>query len=163
MTNIKSQNRFHCQRSYQNNQGEIVSNDLDLIIEGNILTMSGAKPRVGAVGVRAGLIIMTGTPAEVENYAGQKTRIMKLAGKTITPGFIDTHAHPVQVGNVLLNVDLAAAGSISEILEKLEKKKDRTPAVDNILGLNFNYDIVKVSRPVSIIPTSARELPFMKP
>lgn len=128
-----------------------MSNDLDLIIEGNILTMSGAKPRVGAVGVRAGLIIMTGTPAEVENYAGHKTRIMKLAGKTITPGFIDTHAHPVQVGNVLLNVDLAAAGSISEILEKFEKKKDRTPAGDNILGLNFNYDIVKERR----LPTQA--------
>ena len=216
-----------------------MSNDLDLIIEGNILTMSGAEPRVGAVGVRAGFIIMTGTPAEVENYAGQKTQIMKLPGRTITPGFIDTHSHPVQVGNVLLNVDLAAAGSISEILEKLEKKKGHTPAGDSILGLNFNYDIVKerrlptqaeldnvssthpimvlvydvhsamlntpmlekidlptdmagnvkdedgrptgliedpaialviqkllpdkVSKPVSIIPTSARELPFMKP
>ena len=47
---------------------------------------------------------------------------------------------------MLLNVDLAAAGSISEILEKLEEKNNHTPVGEFILGLNFNYDIVKERR-----------------
>ncbi len=128
-----------------------MSNDLDLAIEGNLLTMSGVNPIVEAVGVKDGLISMIGTPTEVENYAGKKTKIMKMPDKTIVPGFIDTHVHPFQVGNVLLNVDLAAAGSINEILENLKNKKSRTPAGEIILGLNFNYDNVKERR----LPTRA--------
>jgi predicted amidohydrolase YtcJ len=146
LTNIKPQNRYQFLRSFQKFKGEIMSKDLDLIIEGNVLTMSDVEPRVGAIGVQDGLISMTGTASEAEKYAGKKTQILQLSGKTVIPGFIDTHCHPFQVGNVLLNVDLAAARSISEILEKLEEKKNHTPAGEFILGLNFNYDIVKERR-----------------
>ena len=59
-----------------------MSKDLELIIEGNLLTMSGANPSVEAVGVTDGLISMTGSPAEVEKYAGKKTKIMKMPGNT---------------------------------------------------------------------------------
>ncbi len=124
---------------------------LDLIIEANILTLADARPSASAVGVRNGVISVIGDRAAVEKKAGPQTRCLALEGKTVIPGFIDTHTHPVQVGNVILNVDLASAVSIPEILEKLEQKKSRTPAGDFILGLNFNYDIVKERR----LPTLA--------
>ena len=77
-----------------------MSKDLELILEGNILTMSDAQPRVEAVGVRDGMISVVGTPLEVEKNAGQKTQHLKLSGHTVIPGFIDTHCHPVQVGKL---------------------------------------------------------------
>jgi predicted amidohydrolase YtcJ len=123
-----------------------MSNELDLIIEGNILTMSDFKPRDAAVGIKNGLISITGTIAEVEKYAGKKTKFLKLAGKTIIPGFIDTHCHPVQVGNVALNVDLSSARSVGDVLKTLKKKIESTPSGDLVLGLNFNYDLVKEHR-----------------
>ena len=42
----------------------------DLIIEGNILTLSDARPRVAAVGVKNGIIAMIGDPADVEHLKG---------------------------------------------------------------------------------------------
>ncbi|CAB1060067.1 hypothetical protein D1BOALGB6SA_4832 [Olavius sp. associated proteobacterium Delta 1] len=119
---------------------------LDMIIEGNILTMSDAQPRVAAVGVSNGMIAIVGDQAEVEKKAGKNTQHLALKDKTVIPGFIETHMHPTEVGNVLLNVDLTAATSISDILQKLEKKKNSTPAGEPILGLNFNYDIVDERR-----------------
>ena len=119
---------------------------LDLIIEGNILTLADSQPRVEAVGVKNGRIAIIGDRGVVAGKADQNTQYLALKGQTVIPGFIETHMHPTHVGNVLLNVDLAAATSISAILDNLAKKKDSTPAGESILGLNFNYDIVNERR-----------------
>ncbi len=124
---------------------------LDLIIQGNILTMSDVRPQAEALGVRNGMIDRVGDFSEVEKKAGKNTRHMVLENQMVIPGFIETHMHPVQVGNVLLNVDLAAATSVGDILQKLGDKKNRTADGDPILGLNFNYDIVDEHR----LPTRA--------
>jgi predicted amidohydrolase YtcJ len=123
-----------------------MSDYLDLIIEGNILTMSGSKPRAAAVGVKNGLISMTGAATEVAEYAGKNTHFLKLSGKTVVPGFIDTHCHPVQVGNAALNVDLSPALSLYELLKQVKEKIADTPPGDLVLGLNFNYDTIKEHR-----------------
>jgi predicted amidohydrolase YtcJ len=96
-----------------------VAEFLDLIIEGNILTMYDARPRVQAVGVKNGMIAIIGDRSDVEELGGKNTRMLAFEDKTIIPGFIETHMHPVHVGNVLLNVDLASAVSISDILKQL--------------------------------------------
>ncbi len=119
---------------------------LDMIIEGNILTMSNARPRVAAVGISNGMIAIVGDPADVAKKADKNTQYLDLKDKTVIPGFIETHMHPTHVGQVLLNEDLAAAVSIGDILQKLEQRKNSTPAGESILGLNFNYDIVKERR-----------------
>jgi predicted amidohydrolase YtcJ len=123
-----------------------VTEFLDLIIEGNILTMCDARPRVEAVGVKNGMIAVIGDRSDVRKNAGKNTRCLALEDRTVLPGFIETHMHPVHVGNVLLNVDLASAASISDILKKLAQKKADTPPGERILGLNFNYDTVKEHR-----------------
>ena len=78
---------------------------LDLIMEGNFLTLSDAQPLVGAVGIKSGKIAMAGDYAEVEAKAGADTQHLSLKSQTVVPGFIETHMHPTQVGNVLLNLD----------------------------------------------------------
>jgi len=124
---------------------------LDLIILGNILTMHDARPRVEAVGVKNGRIAIIGNRSDVAQQAGKATRCLALEDRTIIPGFIETHMHPTHAGNVLLNVDLAAATSIDEILRKLKQRVSVTPPGEQILGLNFNNDIVKERR----LPTKA--------
>ena len=123
-----------------------MSNYPDLIIEGNILTMAGTIPRVEAVGVTDGLISLTGSVAELQKRAGKKTRYLNLNGRTVLPGFIDTHVHPSNVGQVALNVDLASAGSIGEIIAKLKEKIATTQPPKPVVGLNFNYDVIKERR-----------------
>jgi predicted amidohydrolase YtcJ len=119
---------------------------LDLIIHGNILTMHDARPHAEAVGVKNGRIAIVGDRSDVARQAGKATRRLTLDDRTIIPGFIETHMHPTHAGNVLLNVDLAAAASIEKILGQLAQRIAVTPPGEQILGLNFNYDIVKERR-----------------
>lgn len=113
--------------------------------------MSGSQPRVEAIGVKNGLIAVTGTLAKVEKSAGRRTRFLNLKDKTVLPGFIDTHVHPCHVGRSGRNVDLTSAESIREILRRIKQKIADTKPPQPVIGLNFNYDIVKEHR----LPTRA--------
>lgn len=76
---------------------------------GDIITMEGDGPQyVEAVIERDGKIIYAGDKASaVNNFAG-KTLAVDLKGKTMMPGFIEPHAHPVGIGAILLANDIVA-------------------------------------------------------
>ena len=76
---------------------------------GDIITMEGDKPEyVEAVIQRDGKIIYAGDKANaVNNFAG-KTIEVDLKGKTMMPGFIEPHAHPVSIGGFILANDIVA-------------------------------------------------------
>ena len=75
---------------------------------GDIITMEGNKPEyVEAVMVREGKIIYAGKKADtVNNYAGE-TKKVDLKGKTMMPGFIEPHLHPL-IAAILLSGDIIA-------------------------------------------------------
>ncbi|BAO44884.1 amidohydrolase [Thiolapillus brandeum] len=76
---------------------------------GDIITMEGDQPTyVEAVMERNGKIIYAGPKASaVNNFAG-KTIKVDLKGKTLLPGFIEPHAHPVGIGAIILANDIVA-------------------------------------------------------
>ena len=76
---------------------------------GDIITMEGDKPNyVEAVIQRDGKIIYAGKKSDaVNNFAG-KTIEVDLKGKTMMPGFIEPHAHPVGIGGFILANDIVA-------------------------------------------------------
>jgi predicted amidohydrolase YtcJ len=119
---------------------------LDLIIEGHILTMSHMQPVAEAVGIKDGSISAVGTFDEVNQQAGPDTDQWDMSGKTLLPGFIDTHMHPLLTGNVSLNVDLAEARSVGEICRMLKKRAETTREGEYVKGLNFNYDVIREGR-----------------
>lgn len=76
---------------------------------GDIITMEGDKPTyVEAVIEQNGKIIYAGKKSgAVNNFAG-KTLEVNLQGKTMLPGFIEPHAHPVSIGGFILANDIVA-------------------------------------------------------
>ncbi|BAF73390.1 amidohydrolase [Sulfurovum sp. NBC37-1] len=75
---------------------------------GDIITMEGDKPEyVEALIERDGKIIYAGDKASaVNNFAG-KTIKVDLKGKTMMPGFIEPHLHPL-IAAILLSGDIVA-------------------------------------------------------
>ena len=66
----------------------------DLIITGaRVLTMDEARPRAEAVAVAAGKIVAVGTAAEVASLRGPQTRVIEAAGRSLLPGFVESHLH----------------------------------------------------------------------
>lgn len=58
-----------------------------------VLTMNADSPTASALAIRGDRIVAVGSDAEVLPLAGPATTVVDLAGLTVTPGFIDSHAH----------------------------------------------------------------------
>ncbi|HKX55700.1 MAG TPA: amidohydrolase, partial [Xanthomonadales bacterium] len=61
-----------------------------------------------AIAIKGQHILAVGSTAEIEKLAGPDTETIDLAGRTVTPGLLDAHAHFANGGlSRLLNIDLS--------------------------------------------------------
>src|SRR6266496_2015837 len=93
----------------QTGKGMIIFAD-SVYHNGKVLTVDERFSVAQALAVRDGKIMAVGSNAEILNLAGPNTQRLDLKGKTIIPGFIDTHSHLFQY----------AAANWVEDLERLE-------------------------------------------
>jgi len=66
-----------------------------LIHNGTVVTMEPGESAIEAVFVRDGLIVGLGSLDAMSALKDADTKILDLQGKTLLPGFIDSHTHPV--------------------------------------------------------------------
>ncbi len=92
----------------------------DLVIRnGTIYTVNERQPTVESVAVKGNKIIFAGTSADVAAFIDEQTQILDLAGSTMTPGFIEGHAHFMGVGTNKVDLDLMMVKSYEEMIEKV--------------------------------------------
>ena len=71
----------------------------DIILSnGKIITVDEKFSIAQAVAVRGDRIMAVGTSQEINRLAGPNTRRIDLRGRSVTPGFIDNHAHYMEEG-----------------------------------------------------------------
>lgn len=88
------------------------SEPADLVLVGGaIMTMDPGLPRATAVAVRQGQIAYVGDDAGARAWIGPATRVVELAGRSVTPGLVDGHAHLYGLGTAMEGVALGAAAS----------------------------------------------------
>jgi predicted amidohydrolase YtcJ len=109
-----------------------------VLLNGNILTMNSKMPSAQAIAVKGNRISCVGTTQEVMSCIGEKTQVIYLEGKTVLPGFIDTHAHVVDYGRMLTWLDLQGVSSINEIQTKLSEHIKRVGEGRWVLGRALN-------------------------
>ena len=98
-----------------------------ILYNGKIVTVDSDFTIAEAVAIADGRILQVGSNSDVRQLAGPETRQIDLAGKTVTPGFVDTHPHMIHVGSGAANVVLANVKSIADILDKIAKRVASTP------------------------------------
>jgi predicted amidohydrolase YtcJ len=90
-----------------------------LVHHAKIYTVDEKFTTAEAMAVRDGKIIAIGTNDEImKEYEGEEE--LNAEGKTIYPGFIDAHAHFVNYGFSLQQVDLTGTKSWPECIEKVK-------------------------------------------
>ncbi len=62
---------------------------------GVILTMDDNQPRAQAIAIAGDRILAVGTDDEILSRKGPSTQVIDLQGKTVVPGFIDSHQHRI--------------------------------------------------------------------
>ena len=69
-----------------------------IYLNGTILTINDTLPTAEAVAVKDGKILAVGPEVEVLKTVGESTKKINLAGKTMLPGFVDSHGHTYIIG-----------------------------------------------------------------
>jgi predicted amidohydrolase YtcJ len=97
--------------------------DTDLILfNGKILTVDKDFRIVEAVAIRDGKFIATGKKDEVMRYAGEKTKLLDLGGKTVIPGLIDSHNHMLWTGTDFKQVQLRDCTSLEDVSRAISNR-----------------------------------------
>lgn len=104
---------------------------------GRVMTFAPGKKVVRAIAVADGRIIAVGSDAEVRKTTPRGAEKVDLGGKTVVPGFIDSHTHFLQMGVDALSVDLFDAKSMAEALSILNAAAGRTPDGEWVEGTNY--------------------------
>jgi len=69
--------------------------DSVLFYNGQVITMKDDQPQAEAVLVQGDTILAVGSEADVMSHAGSDTIKIDLGGRTLVPGFIDSHVHRI--------------------------------------------------------------------
>ena len=102
-----------------------------------------------AVLVENGIFTKVGTSAEVKSLAeslGKDCEVINLEGRTVLPGFNDSHSHLYNAGVLLTSLAFGDCKSIAEFIEagKAFIAKNNIPAGKLVTGYRWNQDLFKV-------------------
>src|SRR5215203_1870665 len=101
---------------------------------GNIYTANEPSPRTEAIAVKADRIVFVGANSAAQQYVGQNTRVVDLKGKTVLPGFTDSHQHLSGVGQREMTLNLERTTSLDDLLAKVKERVDQTKPGDWVTG-----------------------------
>lgn len=91
-----------------------------IFFNGNLIpVIKNNNEPIEFLAVSQGKIIALGPRTQMEKFKSAKTRIWNLEGKTVLPGFIDSHTHFLQTGLNLNAASLTECSTISAIKELL--------------------------------------------
>jgi hypothetical protein len=136
---------------------------------GDILTMRGDVAEYAeSLAVKDGKILFVGPATDAKKHTGPSTKTVDLAGKTLLPGFIDTHGHMVYFGKNLIDANLFGTADIPDLVRRMKQQAERTPADGWIVGFGYQargmkeqrtptveeLDAISADRPVMIVDSS---------
>ena len=95
-----------------------------MVTGGNILTMDPERPFATALAIRGDRILAVGSDEEILALAHPNSGKFDARGLTVIPGFIDSHSHPLFIGDLFgVNVDLRRIQSVKDVLAREARKK----------------------------------------
>jgi len=133
--------------------GVVNAQTADMLFSGgDILTMRGPAPEyVESLAVKDGTILFVGARADARRHVGPETKTVDLGGRTLLPGFIDTHGHFVYFGKNLVDANLFGCTDVADLVTRMRAQAERTPIDGWIVGFGYQARALKEGRP----PTSA--------
>ena len=108
-----------------------------LFTGGRIWTGDPARPAPEAVLVRGERILRVGPRAEVEAEAAPDARRVALDGRTLLPGFVESHSHPAVAGLLGPRLSVIGTSTVEEVQAALAAYAEARPDEPVIVGAGF--------------------------
>ena len=113
-----------------------------IITNANVLTMDPERPRAEAVAVAAGRILAVGSNAEVQALAGPGCRTVDAAGRSLLPGFVESHLHLVLGGAELTQLQLGGVHGFAVLKVAFEAYAAANPQAALLMAQGASYEIL---------------------
>lgn len=107
----------------------------DLVIWGGpIYTGVDKAPKAEAVAVRGDRIVYVGGRKGAAKLVGAKTKVADLKGASLYPGFTDSHAHLLGIGERELTLNLEGSASAAEVAARLKAYLPKAAPGETVIG-----------------------------
>jgi predicted amidohydrolase YtcJ len=113
-----------------------------IITNAKVLTMDEAHPGAEAVAFAGGRILAVGGRAEVEALAGPGTRVVDAGGRTLLPGFVESHLHLVLGGNELSQLQLGGVSGLDALAAAFRDYAAANPGLPLVMAQGAAYEIL---------------------
>lgn len=107
----------------------------DLVLKnGVVYTVDASMSRAEALAVSGDKILAVGSDTEIATFVDAGTRVIDLNGKTVVPGFIDSHYHYMGVGKREFYLNLDGTTSLQDFLSTVEAEVQKHNKGDWVIG-----------------------------
>jgi predicted amidohydrolase YtcJ len=105
------------------------ANDADMILHGGkVVTADNRFTVAEAVAIKDGRIVAVGTSRDVlARERGANTRVIDLKGRSVLPGLMDSHTHPMGAAVSELTTEFAVIRSFDDIRSYIRQQAAKTP------------------------------------
>lgn len=113
-----------------------------LITNARVFTADIDHLRAEAVAIRENRIIFVGSNTGAESLRGPHTRLIDAAGRTVMPGFIDSHFHLLNGAKELRFAQLQEVRSLEMLREALTRYAETYPGSEWMAGIGLVYGVL---------------------
>ncbi|MCX7825871.1 MAG: amidohydrolase [Verrucomicrobiae bacterium] len=99
-----------------------------VLVGGKIITLDANERIAEALAVRDGRIVAVGGSADILQFAGDGTEIIRLDGRTVLPGFVESHVHAIGAARASVTETYAELSSIAEMQDWIRRRAKEVPA-----------------------------------
>lgn len=119
-----------------------------VFLNGQVLTMNPKIPLASAFSIISGRFFVVGSEAEVRKHVTAKSNVIDLGGRTVAPGFIETHSHPSLYAMTLLQADCYTPPNqrIEEVKARIKKMADTVEPGQWIKGWGYDDTLIAERR-----------------
>jgi len=118
-----------------------------VILGGKVITMNPSQPLAQGIAIKDGTIIAVDKEKEILNLVTPETRVLRMDGGTVTPGFIDCHVHLTQTGLDFNKIDLSKCKSIDELKKLVAGQAKKVKPGQLIMGAAYQDFAFQEKRP----------------
>lgn len=111
-----------------------------VFLNGNVATMNDAMPHAEAIAIKGDTIQNVGSNSDIEALIGKNTRVVDLNGEFVMPGFIESHAHFLALGNSKMILNLSNAANWDEIVAIVAEAAEKAKPGDWIVGRGWHQE-----------------------
>jgi predicted amidohydrolase YtcJ len=96
------------------------------------------SPDASAIAIKDGLILALGSDDDMSSFVGGSTQTIDLNGATVVPGFVESHGHYPELGEIAERIDLAGVTTMEEMAARVATRIASTPRGEWVVGAGWD-------------------------